>query len=107
MRDIDSALDLWQSIDIEHYTCGDGFGLVVTDMVPMLCSLIDLLSIKVEHFTPFFQKKISFSSTKVEISLFKHTISWFTTFSLFIMFLSGLLQASLLHMQVDGKDIQT
>jgi hypothetical protein len=66
MRDIDSALDLWQSIDIEHYTCGDGFGLVVTDMVPMLCSLIDLLSIKVEHFTPFFQKKISFSSTKVE-----------------------------------------
>ncbi|XP_078168632.1 separase isoform X1 [Carex rostrata] len=47
LGEIDSALDLWLRIDIENYTCSDGgFELVVTNMVPMLCSLIDLLSIK-------------------------------------------------------------
>ncbi|KAF3339524.1 Separase [Carex littledalei] len=47
LGEIDSALDLWLRIDIEHYTCGDGgFEMVATNMVPMLCSLIDLLSIK-------------------------------------------------------------
>ncbi|XP_078151453.1 separase-like isoform X2 [Carex rostrata] len=47
LGDIDSALDLWLRIDIEHYTCGDGgFELGATNMVPMLCSSMDLLSIK-------------------------------------------------------------
>ncbi|KAJ4768331.1 hypothetical protein LUZ62_078706 [Rhynchospora pubera] len=47
LGDIDSAIHLWSRIDVEHYTCGDGgFELVATNTVPILCSLIDLLSIK-------------------------------------------------------------
>ncbi|KAJ3678269.1 hypothetical protein LUZ60_002072 [Juncus effusus] len=47
LKDIESALKCWSGINIEHYS-HEGFGseLVAKDVLVMLCSMLDLLSLK-------------------------------------------------------------
>lgn len=48
LQDVQAALNLWLSIDIQDFCCIDGnFEMTAENMTPLLCSIADLLAMKV------------------------------------------------------------